>query len=156
VLPVLCGPFARSLYLGGDPEADDGVRRFFDALGEMAALEKGKIFWILGIDMAHMGARYQDPFQAQAGEGIMEAVEQRDRDRIARAAAGDAAAFWEAVRPNHDDLKWCGASPVYTFLKSVPNLRGELLHYQQWNIDPASVVSFAGMAFSERSTPAPK
>ena len=48
---------------------------------------------------------------------------------------------------NRDDLKWCGASPFYTFLKSVPGLRGELLHYEQWNIDEQSVVSFAGMAF---------
>jgi hypothetical protein len=36
---------------------------------------------------------------------------------------------------------------VYTFLKAVPEARGELLRYQQWNIDDQSVVSFAGMRF---------
>ena len=36
----------------------------------------------------------------------------------------------------------------YTFLKSVPNLKGELLNYEQWNIDEQSVVSFAGMSFT--------
>jgi hypothetical protein len=29
----------------------------------------------------------------------------------------------------------------------MPDIRGSLLHYQQWNIDPLSVVSFAGMRF---------
>ncbi len=153
VLPVLCGPFAHSLYGGGNPEDDRSVRQYIDALAEMAALEGDKLFWVLGIDMAHMGSRYHDPFQAAAGEGIMTSVEQRDRDRIARAASGDAAAFWEAVKPNHDDLKWCGSSPLYTFLRAMPGVTGELLHYQQWNIDPQSVVSFAGMAFQKQPAP---
>ena len=34
-----------------------------------------------------------------------------------------------------------------TFLKTAPRARGELLHYEQWNIDTRSVVSFAGVAF---------
>ena len=61
----------------------------------------------------------------------------------------DADGFWELVRENRDDLKWCGSSPFYTFLKTAPRARGELLSYEQWNIDEASVVSFAGMSFSE-------
>ena len=69
--------------------------------------------------------------------------------RPTRINAGDAGGFWELVRANRDDLKWCGASPFYTFLKTAPRARGELLHYEQWNIDDASVVSFAGMAFTE-------
>jgi hypothetical protein len=77
----------------------------------------------------------------------MDEVESRDRERIARAEAGDARGFWDLVQPNHDDLKWCGSSPMYTFLYAVPEARGRTLRYQQWNIDPQSVVSFAGMAF---------
>ena len=52
------------------------------------------------------------------------------------------------MKENRDDLKWCGSSPFYTFLKAVPAARGELMRYEQWNIDEKSVVSFAGMAFS--------
>ena len=75
----------------------------------------------------------------------------RDQERIARINAADVAGFWGLVRQNHDDLKWCGSSPFYTFLKSVPNLKGELLNYEQWNIDEQSVVSFAGISFSKES-----
>jgi len=147
ILPVLCGPYAKSLVEGGDPEDDDGVKRFIEALGELREREGNRLFWILGVDMAHMGARYQDRFAAVAGEGGMQEVADRDLKRMERIEASDAAGFWDLVRPHRDDLKWCGASPFYTFLKAAPGARGELLKYEQWNIDERSVVSFAGMAF---------
>jgi hypothetical protein len=97
--------------------------------------------------MAHMGIRYQDSFEAIAGEGVMESVAQRDEQRIERINSLDAPGFWELVQDRRDDLKWCGSSPFYTFLKTAPQAKGELLNYEQWNIDERSVVSFAGMAF---------
>jgi MEMO1 family protein len=149
VLPVLCGAFSRGLQAGGKPEDDEAVKRTIGALGEIAASEGDRLLWVLGVDMAHMGRRYGDPFEAAADRGEMEEVAQRDRLRIGRMEQGDAAGFWEQVRENRDDLKWCGASPIYTFLRAIPDVRGSLLHYQQWNIDPQSVVSFAGMKFSD-------
>jgi AmmeMemoRadiSam system protein B len=147
ILPILCGPFAHSIYEGGKPEADENVRRFLDVLGETNAREGEGLLWVLGIDMAHMGARYHDDFHAQVGTGIMAEVEERDRRRIERVSAGDAEGYWGLVQEQHDDLKWCGSAPLYTFLRAVPEARGSLLRYQQWNIDEGSVVSFAGMAF---------
>ena len=147
VVPLLCGAFM-SVYRGGFPEETAGVDRIFGALGELAAREGDRLLWVLGVDMAHMGRRYGDDLHARAGRDEMEAVERRDRDRIGRMSAGDARGFWELVRENHDDLKWCGSAPIYTFLKVVPQARGTLRQYQQWNIDEHSVVSFAGMSFS--------
>ena len=149
ILPILCGPFLRSLYRGGKPEDDDKVKAFLEALGELREREGDNLFWILGVDMAHMGARYQDRFSAIANEGQMAAVGARDQRRIESINASDAQGFWDLVQENHDDLKWCGSSPFYTFLKTAPDARGELLRYEQWNIDERSVVSFAGMAFSK-------
>jgi MEMO1 family protein len=152
VVPVLCGAFARSLYEGGKPEADEGVQRFFDALGEIGAREKARLFWVLGIDMAHMGRRYGDEFEAVAEVDEMAEVALHDGRRIERMEAGDAEGFWGLVQPGHDELKWCGSSPVYTFLKCVPGAKGVLHRYEQWNIDAQSVVSFAGMTFSNSTT----
>jgi predicted class III extradiol MEMO1 family dioxygenase len=76
----------------------------------------------------------------------MELVRQRDQQRIERISASDAQGFWDLVKENKEDLKWCGSSPVYTFLKAV-NAQGTLHRYEQWNIDERSVVSFAGMSF---------
>jgi AmmeMemoRadiSam system protein B len=150
ILPVLCGSYLRSIYEGGMPEDAENVRRIIGALGDMAAREGSKLAWVLGVDMAHMGQRYGDPLTALAGRDEMAEVEQRDRARIERMEAGDARGFWELVQQNQDDLKWCGSAPIYTFLKAVPEARGKLLRYQQWNIDEASVVSFAGMSFHSR------
>jgi hypothetical protein len=36
---------------------------------------------------------------------------------------------------------------MYTFLRAVPEARGSIEKYEQWNIDEKSVVSFAGMSF---------
>ncbi|MGB9610384.1 MAG: AmmeMemoRadiSam system protein B [Bryobacteraceae bacterium] len=147
ILPILVGPFARSLYRGGRPEDDEGVREFFEALGELQATEGNRLCWVLGVDMAHMGRRYGDPIQAEAQRGEMLEVAERDRARIARLEQGDAEGFWELVQPNHDDLKWCGSAPFYTFLKAVPQARGRMRLYEQWNIDPHSVVSFGALEF---------
>jgi AmmeMemoRadiSam system protein B len=138
------------MYRGGYPEGNDNVRRVFGALGDLAAREGDRLLWVLGIDMAHMGKRYGDPFAATADRDEMELVARRDRGRMERMELGDAAGFWDLVRENHDDLKWCGAAPIYTFLKAVPDARGQLLRYQQWNIDENSVVSFAGMRFHSK------
>ncbi len=146
IVPVLCGPYFRCYQSGGRPEDDENVKRFLDALGEMAAREDGRLFWVLGIDMAHIGRRYGDPFAARANEGHMLQVAARDRERIERLVAGDAAGFWDLVAAKQDDLRWCGAAPLYTFMKAVPAARAELLEYQQWNIDPNSVVTFGGLA----------
>jgi hypothetical protein len=152
VVPILCGPFARATYVGGRPEDDDGVRRFLDALAELAAA-RGDLAWVLGVDLAHMGRRYGHPEAARADQGDMVAVAERDRARLERILAGDAAGYWSLVQENSDDLNWCGASPFYTFLKAAAPRGGRLLRYEQWNIDAESVVSFAGLAFGSQPAP---
>jgi AmmeMemoRadiSam system protein B len=148
IVPILCGSYARSIYEGGKPEDNDSVQRFLATLGEIGAREGSRLLWVLGIDMAHMGRRYGDRFEALSHQNEMLAVGGRDKQRIERMAAGDARGFWELVQENRDDLKWCGSSPVYTFLKVKPEARGSLKRYEQWNIEPDSVVSFAGMSFT--------
>jgi MEMO1 family protein len=148
ILPILCGPFVKSVYDGVMPEANENVAKFFDALANIGAREGKKILWVLGVDMAHMGRRYGDPLRARAGIGEMLAIEQRDRQRIDQINAGDRKAYWSLVQDGHDDLKWCGSAPFYTFLKATPGVKGELLNYAQWQIDTDSVVTFGAMRFT--------
>jgi AmmeMemoRadiSam system protein B len=147
ILPILCGPLSTG-ERDARPERSDQVARFLGALGDLAARERHRLFWVLGIDMAHVGRRYGDRFPATAHEGPLGVIAERDRRRIDRIDAGDADGFWDLVHENrHDDLKWCGSSPLYTFLRVVPQARGRLIRYDQWNIDEQSVVSFAALAF---------
>ena len=153
ILPILCGSFGKSIQEGSVPEKDDGVNRFFGTLGDIAAKERENLFWVLGVDMAHVGVRYGDKFTAQVGRDEMMAVKERDTRRIERINAGDAGGFWNLIQENRDDLKWCGSSPIYTFMKAVPEARGTLQRYEQWNIDERSVVSFAGISFVDCEEP---
>ena len=145
IVPILCGPFS---FDNERPEDDDGVAHFLAALRDLAAREGDRLLFVLGIDMAHIGRRYGDALRAKADQGPMREVEARDQARIERALAGDPAGFWRLVRGEEgDDLSWCGAAPLYTFLRTAGPVQGRLLNYEQWNIDEDSVVSFAGLAF---------
>jgi hypothetical protein len=152
IVPILCGPFAGAMERGR-PEDDPGVGRFLEALGGLARREAQRLVFVLGIDMAHVGRRYGDAFRARAGFGRMASVEARDRERIERVLAGDADGFWSLLQQDADPLRWCGSSPLYAFLRAVRPGAGELLRYEQWNIDDASVVSFAGIAFRRDAVP---
>lgn len=147
ILPILCGPFAKALLTGEPPERDDRVWRFFDVLGELAELNSSDLFWVLGIDLTHIGRRYGDELIAIVDQDEMLEVKEEDHERLRQVCAGDCEEFFDLVKPDQDRLKWCGFSPLYTFLSVVPGARGELLRYEQWNIDEQSVVSFAALEF---------
>lgn len=146
-VPILCGGLGESLYEGRLPEDNDQVRRFFDALSETAEERGDELVFVLGIDLAHIGRRYGDDLVAEALQGPLRAVQDRDRERLDRIAAGDARGYYELLRPNRDDLRWCGHGPLYAFLSTVEGIEGRVLSYEQWNIDAQSVVTFTGMEF---------
>jgi AmmeMemoRadiSam system protein B len=147
ILPILCGPLGVGAGRSA-PRGDAEVQQFLGALSTVGA-DAGEVFWVLGIDMAHMGRRYGHGTAMVADEGPMRGVAEQDRARCRRIAAGDPDALWDLVEADGegDPLQWCGSSPVYSFLGSARPGRGALRHYEQWNIDPGSVVSFAAMAF---------
>jgi len=152
ILPILCGSFFESLSSGRPPETNPTLQRFFDTLGELAEREASRLFWIMGVDLAHIGRRYGDSFEVRAGQGRMQTVRERDMERLERYCRGEAEAFFDLVKPNQDELRWCGYAPLYTFLKAVPAARGSLLHYEQWSIDEQSVVSCAAMRFTRQDS----
>lgn len=147
VLPLLVGGFGSAIRAGERPEKNEGLARFFAKLREVAAVRGRELFWLMSVDMAHMGKRYDDDFAAQAFQGKMAEVEEIDRARIAMLEGGDAGAFWSDVAARDADLKWCGSSTLYTFAQVYPEARARLLSYQQWNIDEESVVSFGTLGF---------
>jgi AmmeMemoRadiSam system protein B len=149
-IPILCGSYFESLVNGKPPESNPAVAGFLDALSELAA-GRDDLIWVLGVDMAHIGRRYGDEFAAHSEQGPLLEVRRRDQQRLERVCAGDAAGFYELVRPNQDELRWCGYAPIYTFIKALGGVRGEVLSYEQWNIDAESVVSFAGIEFVKGS-----
>ena len=155
IVPILCGPLGESppdetahLKVGAAPtENEKGPESFLDALAQLAEKHKERLFWVLGIDLTHLGRRYGNPFAALANQGRMAEVAEQDRRRLELVCAGDCRGFLELVPAGGDELNWCGHSTLYTFLRAIGKVRGRLLRYEQWNIDPQSVVSFVSMEF---------
>lgn len=151
ILPILCGPLFESLQSGNPPDANPNVAAFTEALADLISTEGDRLFWVLGVDMSHIGARYGDGVAVSAGDDRMSEVSSLDQARIERVCAGDTEGFVRLIQARQDELKWCGYSPFYTFLRSMGHVRsqvqGRMLHYEQWNIDAQSVVSFAAMEF---------
>ena len=139
VLPILVGAcFADS------PEVSPHLKALYDGLAALAQKHGDELGWVLSIDMAHMGPRYGDEMEYQEGNA---GIEELDQLRVSALAEGDIAKFWANVRTNDDPWKWCGSAPLYTFFRALPGVKAEMLRYGHWNIDEASVVSFAGMRF---------
>ena len=168
IVPILCGPLgesppaetaggrsahpagAGSANLEGSAtwaESEKGLESFLDALAQLAEKHQDRLFRVLGIDLTHLGRRYGSPFSALANQGRMAEVAEQDRRRLELVCAGDSRGFLELVSAGGDELNWCGHSTLYTFLRAIGPVRGRLLRYEQWNIDPQSVVSFASLEF---------
>jgi MEMO1 family protein len=169
IVPILCGPLGESpvavsadLKVSASPEEADradlkvnpasaaserGPESFLGALAEVAEKYNDRLCWVLGIDLTHLGRRYGNPFSALANQGRMAEVAEQDRRRLELVCAGDSRGFLELVTTGGDELNWCGYSTLYTFLRAVGKVRGQVLRYEQWNIDPQSVVSFASLEF---------
>jgi MEMO1 family protein len=148
VLPLLVGAFLEPMENGGLPDDSPALRDAFQALRELADQQNRKLVWLLSVDMAHMGKRYGDDFEAIAMQGKMSEVEELDRTRIGMLRDADSQALWKHVNAHDGDLKWCGSSTLYTFQRIYPEARASLLSYQQWNIDSSSVVSFGTLDFT--------
>ncbi len=147
IVPILCGPLLPCRENGSARQQDQATEQFFRALGDLAEKRRDQLFWVLGIDLTHIGRRYGDPFTAIANRGQMLDVAEQDRRRLDLVCAGDSQGFLDLVGEEGDELKWCGYSTLYTFMRAVGQVRGRVLRYEQWNIDPQSVVSFASLEF---------
>ena len=155
MVPILCGPLgesppvdrADSNVSGTSAGSERGTESFLAALAEFAVKHQERLFWVLGIDLAHLGRRYGSPFIALANQGRMAEAAEQDRRRLQLVCVGDSRGFLELVTIGGDELNWCGYSTLYTFLRAVGDVRGQVLRYEQWNIDPQFVVSFASLQF---------
>ncbi|MET0849789.1 MAG: AmmeMemoRadiSam system protein B [Candidatus Rokuibacteriota bacterium] len=144
IVPVLASFLHEAVWTGRDPEADRRVPRFVDALLETMAASPRRICLVAGVDLAHVGPRFGDREPNSAGG--LRAVEAADRSMLDAVMDGDVTAFYTGVAADGDARRICGLSPLYTFLRALPGVRGRLLRYSQWP-DPEGAVTFCAAAF---------
>jgi MEMO1 family protein len=146
IVPVLVGSFHPFIASGQSPAESPEVAAFVSAMKKTAARHPGRVCYITGGDLAHIGQRYGD----QAFLNAARLQEQADDDRrlLDAACRADSEAFFRHVAAHQDRHRICGLSPTYTMLEVMQPGRGEMLNYDQAaEPDGTACVSFASLAF---------
>lgn len=145
ILPVLVGSFHNFIYENTTPESDIRFKEFIQKLNDTLTEKGRKAVFIASADMAHIGRKFNDDFDAESMLTILRAD---DSALLEYMESCQADKFFGMVSEVKDKNKICGLSPVYSLLKLTSPSRGKLLDYSIWNeTETKSAVSFASMAF---------
>ncbi|MGA2032349.1 MAG: AmmeMemoRadiSam system protein B [Thermoguttaceae bacterium] len=146
IVPVLAGSLHDFLTDGAAPvDAPEG-RAFCAAVRAAAAGHRGKVCYISGADLAHIGPRFGD--DKLLDQRRLAAQSADDHQLLELACRGDGAAFFRHVARQDDCNRICGLAPTFTMLEVLGSARGELLSYgQAVEPDQTACVSFAAAAF---------
>ncbi|HTQ26333.1 MAG TPA: AmmeMemoRadiSam system protein B [Candidatus Binataceae bacterium] len=145
VAPILVSSFHRMVGANERPAGAARVARFLDALREELAAERRRVLILAGVDFAHVGRKFGDPFGLD--DGVAERVRREDLALIETIKGGDPGAFFADIARDGDQRKICGLAPMYTQLELLSGRRARLLHYDI-ALEPQtdSLVSFASLA----------
>ena len=146
IVPILVSSFHEFITDHQQPDQAPEVQAFLAALRAAEADRPGRVCYISGADMAHLGQRFGD--EELLGRKRLRTQRQDDLRLLKHASAGDSQAWFDHVARQGDANRICGLSPTYVLLEAVRPSRGELLRYDQAvEPDGTSCVSFASMAF---------
>ena len=103
-------------------------------------------FFLISGDLAHFGNKFGDP---QAASTMFESVENFDQRFLDHASENQRAELLELMKEDMDPYRICGFPPLYTFLNSMPDLKGEVLNYDLWDErERDSAVTFGSILYS--------
>ena len=145
ILPVLVGSFHEFVNKKELPDKDSKIELFLNTLNELIKKSGKKAVYITSVDMAHIGRKFGDEFDA---EDMLEVVRLEDEKLIHHMANCDADSYFMDVANIEDKYKICGLSPVYSMLKMRKPIESRFLEYHQWSEkETKSAVTFSSLAF---------
>jgi AmmeMemoRadiSam system protein B len=146
IVPILVGSFHDLMERGVDPITDPEVSRFIQALRGAESSAEGRVAYIGGIDLCHVGPEFGDPSPVDVA--LQEQVRQFDDAMLERAAACDPTGWFRAAAGVGNRYRVCGLAATYTMLHAMGPAQGRLLKYKQALDDRRTCcVSFASMVF---------
>lgn len=146
IVPVLVGSFHRFICDGRQPDQSPEVGAFVEAVRAMADQHPGRVCFISGADLAHIGQRFGDRWLVDKKRLAAQSTD--DRQLLKAACCGGGTEFFQYVAARGDRSRICGLAPTYVMLRVTSPARGKLLQYDQAvEPDGTSCVSFASLAF---------
>lgn len=145
ILPILVTSFHSFVESGMEPKANKKLHLFTEILRDVLAKSGKKAIFIASGDMAHIGRKFDDKFDA---ETILEMVRGEDSILLEKLTEADPVGFFGIIAENQDRRHICGLPPVYSMLETINATRGSVLDYRQWNErERGSAVTFASVSF---------
>lgn len=147
IVPILCAAFGAPYELSPLTPLP-AVATFLDVCREVVDAAPDRVSVIAGADLAHVGKRFGDGFDID--HHIVQHVDQRDREDLQHALAGDATGFYQSVLRDRNARRVCGLNCIYAALKAVDGVRGRgaMLHYDYAHDPAGGIVSFANVLFA--------
>jgi MEMO1 family protein len=146
IVPILAGSVQDLVADYRLPAAEPELQAFIAAMRAAVAAYPGKVCYISGADLAHIGPRFGDRWLLT--ERRLDAQADDDHKLLESVCNGDAAGLFRHVARNSDRYRICGLAPTYLMLEILGPVRGELMRYDQ-TVEPdrTACVSFASAAF---------
>ena len=145
IVPILAGSFQDLMEAGRSPIDDEEVKRFVEAAIKVEELYPGRVAYIGGIDLGHIGPDFGDPSLVE--DPILARLRSFDAGMIERVSQGDPEGWFADAGAVNNQWRVCGLAATYTLLKTLGPVKGRLLRYDQAvNPERTCCVSFAGMA----------
>lgn len=143
IIPILVGSLDEMFYKA-DGFQGKQVQNFSSLLQEFFGQDEETFFLISG-DLAHIGRKFGD---AQPAAEMVDEIREFDNNFLNAGAKSDADAMLSLMKNEYDPYRICGYPPLFTFLKTFPALKGEILTYDIWNEEEReSAVSFGSILF---------
>lgn len=145
IAPILVGSFHEMVRDGVAPPQDPRVAGFIDAIRAELAGEKRQVLIVAGVDFAHIGRKFGDPFSAD--EQAAADTKAADLALIEHIKRCDPAGFFREIAAEGDRRKICGLAPMYVQLELLRGRSARLLmHDIAMEPQTESAVSFASLA----------
>ena len=142
IVPILCSNF--EAWCGCDsPSQVPQIEAFIGALRAAINGARRPVLVLAGVDLSHVGSRFGDG--EDAGPALGAAARAGDLAALDYVAAGDAEGFWRTVMADGNRHRLCGLSAIYTVLRVLSPVRGQILDYRQGEDPAGGLVGFAAV-----------
>jgi AmmeMemoRadiSam system protein B len=143
VVPFLISSLQELLYMQNGHHGKL-IDRFSSLLKDQFA-DDDETFFLISGDLAHFGKKFGDE---QAASSMFEQVKHFDQQFIRSGAMNNPDKMLQLMAQDIDPYRICGFPPLYTFLNSMPDLKGEVLNYDLWDErERDSAVTFGSILY---------
>jgi AmmeMemoRadiSam system protein B len=146
LLPITCNSFHPYIEDGRSPGEDPEISSFITALKGLLSAMREQVMFIASADLSHVGRRFGSALPMDTV--LLSSTIAKDKEMLRKVEEGDAEGFYSFIAAENDSRHVCGLPPIYTLLKALDGLEGELIDHCNWfDRQEGSAVTFADLVF---------